>query len=145
MPNTPAMTRLHFVIALSSVAIVGCNASTTTPPVTSSVAATDVTKPMVGQWGVDGEVSLIITLQDDRVVISAPANDTWRMDIHDAKIVNDSIHFVQKNYLHNGDAHPFNGVACNSIAKLIDDDKLEFRLTTVHSPDVESDILTRIE
>ena len=123
----------------------GCNVKESPSATTSSVAITDVTKPMVGQWGVGGEAALIISLDGDRVVISTPPNDTWRMDIRDAKIVGESLHFVQENYLHNGTDHPFNGVACNSIAKLIGEDILEFGMTTKSSPEFDSSILTRIK
>ncbi len=139
------MNRLYLAAILSSLLLIGCGEGSNATPAASSVAATDVAKSMIGKWGVDGEVALIVTLQDDRVQISAPANDTWRMDIHNAEIVDDTIHFVQKNYLHNGDAHPFNGVACNSVIKLIDQDKLEFATATVDLPDPASEILTRVE
>ncbi len=113
-------------------------------PVTSSVPATQMAKAMVGRWGSSGEESLTLTLEGDRVVISAPQNDTWRMEIHDAKAIGDSIHFVQKNYLHSGETHPFNGVACNSQIRLIDTDKIELRISTSYSKDLLPETLTRM-
>lgn len=112
---------------------------------TSSVLATDATKAMVGNWGSDGESGLIITLDDDRVIISAPPNDTWHMEIHGTKIVGDSIHFVQKNYLHSEDAHPFNGVDCQSVVELVNDDTLKLRVTTEHSKEPVAEMLTRLK
>lgn len=115
-----------------------------TKPVTSSVPATQMARAMVGRWGSSGEESLRLTLEGDRVVISAPQNDTWRMEIHDAKAVGDSIHFVQKNYLHSGESHPFNGVACNSQIKLIENGKIELKMSTSYSKDLLPEILTRV-
>jgi hypothetical protein len=114
-------------------------------PVTASVPATDVTKSMLGRWGTDGEPVLIISLDGDRVVISTPPNDTWRMEIHNAKIISDLIHFVQTNYLHSGEAHPFSGVACQSMVKLIDGDTLQFSVNTEHLPEPQVEMLTRLE
>ncbi|MCF7958370.1 MAG: hypothetical protein K9M57_07980 [Phycisphaerae bacterium] len=118
---------------------------TNNAPVTSSVPATDVTKSMVGRWGIDGEISLIISLQDDRIIISAPKNEMWQIITQDASIIKDSIHFIQKHYIKNGDEHPFNGVECDSIIKLIDKNKLEHTMTTEQLPNGKSSILTRIE
>jgi len=132
-------------LALCTMLSLGCNSTNTQQGASSSVAATETTRRMVGQWGIDGEVALIIELDRDRVVVSSPDNDTWRMDILDAKIVNETIHFTQKNYLHDGESHPFNGVACNSVAKLADDDTLELGMSTVQMPEIVSDLLTRIE
>ncbi len=137
--------RAIYLLALFAMLSLGCNGIKPQQGATSSVPATDATQRMVGQWGIDGEVSLIIKLDRDQVVVSAPDNDTWRMDILDARIVDDAIHFTQKNYLHDGESHPFNGVACNSVAKLVDDDTLELGMTTVQMPEYESDLLTRIK
>lgn len=139
------MNRTIKFVAMFVVLTIGCRGSQTQVGSTSTVAATNVTRAMVGHWSTDGDVALIITLDGESVVIAAPENIAWRMDISDATIVNDSIHFVQKNYLHNGEDHPFNGVACNSVARLVGDDKLEFGMTTVHTPEFESDILIRIK
>jgi len=103
------------------------------------------TKAMVGRWGTNGEVGLIVAETDGRIVFSAPKNDTWRMEISDAKIVDDSVHFTQKNYLHSGESHPFNGVACNSIAKMADANTLELGITTKDVPEYGADMLKRIE
>ncbi|MEM7475661.1 MAG: hypothetical protein AAF483_11780 [Planctomycetota bacterium] len=78
-------------------------------------------------------------------MFSAPENDTWRMDISDATVNGKSVAFVQKNFLHNGESHPFNGVACNTTVRLIDAKTMEMAMTTVHSPDLEPELLTRIE
>lgn len=110
---------------------------------TSSVTATEETRRMVGHWGIDGEVVLIIGINGNHVVVSAPQNDTWRMDILDAGIVEDTIHFTQKHYLHDGNSHPFNGVACHCIAKRVDDDTLELGMTAEKTPGFGSDLPTR--
>ncbi|MDA8743304.1 hypothetical protein N9N28_01610 [Rubripirellula amarantea] len=141
MPHTKSFTLLSLLAMLS----LGCHGAKPLESATSSVAATETTKRMVGEWGVDSEVALIIELDGERVVVSTPENDTWRMDVLDAKIVDDAIHFIQKNYLHDGEPHPFNGVACNSVAKLIDDDTLELGMTTVHTPAYESELFARIK
>ena len=143
--ETPSWIRFCPTFTLVAVLLAGCNSSDTTSSTTSSVPSTDVTKAMVGHWGSDGEEVLIISLEGDQVVVSTPANDMWRMDILDASIVGDSIHFVQKNYLRSGDPHPFNGMACNSVVKMVREDELEFGITTEVAPDLESTILTRIE
>ena len=100
---------------------------------------------MIGKWGIDGEVTLIVAETDERILFSAPENDTWRMEITDAKIVGDTVRFTQKNYLHSGETHPFNGVACNSIAKLVDEETLEVGVTTKDVPEYGADMLKRIE
>ncbi len=129
------------------IAILGCDSGGNGSKLgaTSSVSVTDLTKSMVGRWGIDGETSLIITQDGTRVVVSAPPNSTWRMDILDAEIVGSSLHFIQKYYLHDGTEHPFNGIACNSIVKLVGADKLEFGMTTTLTPEIDSSILTRIK
>ena len=136
--------RFCLVASLAMLSL-GCNGPANQHGLTSSVAATDTTREMVGQWGIDGEVALIIELNDGRVVVSAPENDTWRMDVSEARLEGDAIHFTQKNYLHNGEFHPFNGVACNTVAKLVDNDTLELGMTTAQTPEYESDLLTRIK
>lgn len=66
------------------------------------------------------------------------------MDISNAVMEGPSVYFVQKNFLHSGEAHPFNGVACNTRIKLIDADTMEMKMTTEHSPNPEAERLTRI-
>lgn len=141
MPHPVSFSLVSLLAMLS----LGCDSAIPQDSATSSVAATETTRRMVGEWGVDSEVALIIELDGERIVVSAPENDTWRMDILGAQLVDDSIHFVQKHYLHDGEPHPFNGVACNSVAKIIDDDTLEVGMTTVHTPEYESDLFTRIK
>lgn len=135
------MRRLFSLVMLLVVSV-GCSKTVQT---TASVPATAATSPMVGKWGHEGEVALIVSQVGERIVISAPANDTWRMDISDAEVDGDSVKFVQKNYLHDGTDHPFNGVACETTVRLVDADTMEMTLTTVHSPDLEPDLLSRIE
>lgn len=137
---------VNFGLIASLVFVVsGCDRVAPQVAAKAFVPATDVTRPMVGKWGIDGEATLILELEGNQVVISAPENDTWRMDVLDAKIVGDEIHFTQKDYLHDGSSHPFNGVACNSIVKLLDDDSMEFGMTTVLTPDYEADVMVRME
>jgi hypothetical protein len=100
---------------------------------------------MVGKWASEGEVSLIVTKADDRIVFSAPENDTWRMDITGASVNGDSVAFVQKNFLHSGEAHSFSGVACTTTVRLVDDDTMEMTMTTDLTPDAASELLSRIE
>ncbi|MEM8671661.1 MAG: hypothetical protein AAGG48_29355 [Planctomycetota bacterium] len=140
------MLHLLKVLLISSLISVslGCSDSGPQEGLSSSVEATDLTRQMVGQWGSDGEVTLIIELIGDTVVFSAPENDTWRMDVLDARIVDQEVHFIQKNFLHDGSSHPFNGVACETTVKLLDDDTLQLAMTTDSSPDLESEVLSRI-
>ena len=111
----------------------------------NTVAANDLTRSMIGSWGQDGEVALIIREIDGGIEFATPENDTWRMEISDAKIVGDTVSFVQKHYLHDGSDHPFNGVACNSIAKFVDSDTLELGMTSNDSPEYGADMLKRIK
>ncbi|MBM4092818.1 MAG: hypothetical protein FJ276_25930 [Planctomycetes bacterium] len=67
------------------------------------------------------------------------------MDISDAKVKGDSVSFVQKNFLHSGESHPFNGVACDTTVRLVDSNTMEMTMTTVHTPEPESERLSRIE
>ena len=87
----------------------------------------------------------MISLEGDRVIVAAPHNDTWRMDIRDAKVVGESLHFDQEAYLHDDTFHRLDGVACKSIEKLVGNDELELGMTTKMSPELDSDLLTRIE
>ncbi len=139
----------HFLIIAGLLTLAsGCGLKPRPMATTSSVDATPVTKAMVGRWGIQGEEgTLILRMEENRVIIAGPDNDTWRIDISDATIVGDSIHFVQKHYVHDNEPHPFNGVACNCIVHLVGDDgsQLSFGMTTIHSPDFEADILTRLE
>ena len=100
---------------------------------------------MIGQWGYGGKVILIVSEIGSQVKFSAPDNDTWRTIISDAEIVDDTVRFIQKNYLLDGTTHAFNGVACNSIAKLVDDNTLEFGLTSKDTPEFSPDLLKRVD
>ena len=126
----------------------GCQQTATAPSDKTSgsnfVTSNALTQSMIGNWGTDGEVALIVREENGSVEFTTPDNDTWRMEISDAKIVGDTVTFVQKNYLHDGSDHPFNGVACNSIAKLLDSDTLELGMTTKDSPDLGAEKLKRI-
>ncbi len=135
------------IVALTTFILVsvGCTRANNTAPASASVMATDATIQMVGKWGSDGEISLIVTKMDDQVVFSAPQNEIWRMDISDARVEGNSVAFVQKNFLHNGEWHPFNGVACNTTVRLVGSDKMEMIMTTVHSPTPEPELLLRME
>ena len=139
------MPRLFIAIILTAVTVLGCNTRPAAKSVISTVKATDATRQMIGRWGAGGDAAIIFTLQNDNVAISGPPNDTWRIEIHDATIVDDSIHFVQKSYLLNGDDHPFNGVACNSIVTVVDEHSIRLKVSTAQSPELEADMLTRIE
>ncbi len=138
------MCRLFALTALLLLSV-GCSGTDNTAPASASVPATDATSQMVGKWGSGGEVALIVSQADDRVVFSAPENDTWRMDITDAKVDGDTVAFVQKNFLHSGESHPFNGVACETTVRLVDSETMEMTMTTVHSPEPGSELLLRIE
>ncbi len=138
------MFRLARLMTLCLLAA-GCSGTADTPAGTASVAATDETSEMVGKWGSEGEVALIVSRTEDRIVFSAPENDTWRMVISDAKLDGETVAFVQKNYLHSGESHPFNGVACQTAIRLIDSDTMEMTMTTATSPDLEPELLSRIE
>lgn len=109
------------------------------------VPATDATSRMIGTWGVDGQVSLTVSREDGQLVLTPPENEMWRMEISGVVVDGDSVRFVQKHYLHSGDPHPFSGVACNTIIRLIDDDTMELTMTTVHMPEGESASLSRME
>ena len=133
------------MLVLILAVVCGCAPSATRRGATSDVAVTHVTEAMVGKWGTDGDVSLLVSRVGDRIIFAAPENDTWRTDIGEAQIEGQSVCFVQKNFLHSGEEHPFNGVECNTRIKLIDADTMEMKMTTVHSPNLEAERLTRIE
>lgn len=133
------------VVATCFLLLSGCDRTGDATPATASVPATDSLSRMVGKWGIGGEVCLIVSQTDDRISFSAPANETWRMDIRDAKVDGETVAFVQKNFLHNGESHPFNGVACQVTVRLIDSETMEMTLTTVDSPSLEPDLLSRIQ
>ena len=109
------------------------------------VASNELTQSMIGQWGYRDEVVLIVSEIASQVKFSVPENGTWRTFISDAEIVDDTVRFIQKSYLLDGTAHTFNGVACNSIAKLVDDQTLEYGLTSKDSPEYSGDLLKRID
>ncbi len=111
----------------------------------NEVESNAITRSMIGEWGTDGKAVLIVAESNGRVVFSAPENDTWRMEVDDAKIEGETVHFTQKHYLLSGEDHPFNGVACNSTTKLVDDDTLEFGMTTKATPEYAAEMLKRIE
>ena len=122
----------------------GCSDQPENVGTTSSVPATEVTSKMIGTWGLGGQAGLILEQVQDQVVISAPPVEGLRMDISDAKIEGQAIHFVQKNYFLEMDSHPFNGVANNSSIRLIDDNTLEYRIKTIQLPEEYQGVLTRI-
>lgn len=138
-----------FILPIVLLTFIGCQQTATISSDTADgsnfVAATELTQSMIGNWGTDGETALIVREENGKVEFATPDNDTWRMEISDAKIVGDTVTFVQKNYLHDGSDHPFNGVACNSIAKLVDRDTLELGMTTKDSPDLGAEKLKRVK
>lgn len=66
-------------------------------------------------------------------------------EISDAKILKATVAFTQQHYLHDGTDHPFNGVACYSIAKRVDNDTIELGITIDDSPEYDADLLHRIK
>ena len=139
------MRRLPILFVSVAIVLTGCNSKATQDGATTSVPATDLTRQMLGRWGTDGEEVVSLTLDADRVIIAAPSNETWRMDVQDAEIVGDTIRFVQINYLQSGDFHPFSGVACNATISLVDDDRLRFELQGASLPEIEPEILVRMK
>lgn len=133
------------VLTILCLLAAGCSGASDTAPSTASLPATDATSQMIGKWGIEGEVSLIVSAIGDQIVFSAPENDTWQMDISDASVSGESVTFVQKNFLRSGESHPFNGVACETTVRLIDADTMEMKMTSVHSPELEPERLTRIK
>lgn len=111
----------------------------------AAVPATEVTEAMVGKWGNEGNVALVLSRENDRIILATPENKTWRMDISDARIDGALVRYIQKNVLHDGSEHPFNGVLCHTQIQLIDAQTLEMSATTVHSPELRSERLKRIE
>ncbi len=81
------------------------------PPKPATVELTPVTEQMIGTWATDDTPVLTVRKVGVRVVISMAPNDTWRDDFHDARLVGDSIHFVNRSYLHSREFHPHNGRA----------------------------------
>ena len=122
----------------------GCGAPESRDGTNSNVQANDLSRSMVGRWESEGEVTLTLSMEDERVVLSAPSNDTWRMDVSDAQIIGDEIHFVQTHFLQSGEAHPFSGVACNSILRRVDADTLELTISTHLTPKPVTERLTRM-
>ena len=103
----------------------------------------NVIRSMIGHWGdSNGDVRLIVEMDGDQINISMRESDTLRREISDAKIVDESIHFISKSYFLNAPDHPFNGVACDYIVKMVDENRLELDLTNIDTP--EPYILTRI-
>lgn len=125
--------------------LTGCSQPIQPSSLTSSVEVNEITKPMVGTWGIDNEEALYISLINDRIVISSPENEAWRISIQNAKIDKKSIVYTQTNYLKNGDSHPFNGVKCQTKISLTLDKKLKQSVTTIQMPKAESALLTRME
>ena len=127
------LCEINFIAVL--LAFAGCGRSNT-------VESVELTQSMIGKWGRVGDVALTIREIDRRIEIST-YNDTWRMEISDAQIVDDAVTFVQKNYLHDGSDHPLNGVAFSCIAKLVNEDTLEIeKKATKDSPEFPTDALT---
>ena len=97
---------------------------------------------MAGTWGVGGDERLTIKIFDGTVVISSPEIEEYWIELTNAKISAESIHFVQKHFQRSEELSPFNGVPCNCSIKLIENEKLEFSFVTDLT--AETEILERI-
>lgn len=123
--------------------LVGCATVPVQENAASFVPLSKITSLMLGQWMCEGSNVINLSQEDARVSICFRENDTWRIDISDARIVGSEIHFITKHYLRDGSSHPFNGTPCNTIIRTRDDDRLEMGMSSEHSPEYDFDTLTR--
>lgn len=61
----PHMVRLTALFVVCFLAV-GCSGTARTAPATASVPAMDATSQMVGKWGTEDEVALIVSLEMDK-------------------------------------------------------------------------------
>ncbi len=90
------------------------------------VDANELTRRMIGTWGMDGQPVLIIREVENQIVLTPAKNSTWRRTIDDAEFIHGSIRFTQTSYLRSGEHHPFNGQLHRYFVRLIDEDCLIF-------------------
>jgi hypothetical protein len=98
---------------------------------------------MLGHWLCEGNNVISLIQEDAQVSICFEKNDTWRIDISNAKIVGDEIHFITTHFLRDGSSHPFNGTLCQTIIRKRSDDNMEMGMSTKLSPEYNFDILTK--
>jgi hypothetical protein len=134
---------MKYVLSLLTLSMLaGCATVPVQHNAASSVPLNDTTRPMLGQW-LCGEHNVIHLIREDaQVRICFEKNDTWRIDISNAKIVGDEIHFITTHFLRDGSSHPFNGTPCNTIIRH-HDDQLELGMSPEHSPEYDFDRLTK--
>ena len=111
----------------------------------SSVVASESALKFVGRWEYRNDVRLNIERHNDRIAIVPFENDTWRTTISNARIAGNSLHYVQKSYCKKMLLHPFSGVPCKCVLTLLDDYRLEYRLTTWFMPLTSPEILSKAE
>lgn len=135
------MRPIAYIIMLLLLA--GCATAPVQHNQASSAPLNDITRPMLGQWICEGENVIRLSQDDAQIDISFQKNDTWLINISDARIVDNEIHFITKHYLRDGSHHPFNGTPCNTIIRTKDNDQLEMGMSSEHSPEYDFDTLTR--
>jgi len=133
---------LALMLALSA----GC--STPTPRqsnLSSSVPLNDVTRPMLGQWEAKGNNILAIEEQDDRAVICYRENDTWLINVRNARVVSNVVRFVTEHYIRDGSSHPVDGVPCECVVEPINTNQLKYGVISEHMPEYDFWILNRVK
>jgi hypothetical protein len=123
--------------------LVGCAAAPLQQNAEALVPLNEITRPMLGHWMSEGNTVLHLVQEDEQVRIFCQKNDTWCIDISNARIVGDEVHYITKSYVRDGSGHPFNGVAVNTIIRTRDDDRLEKGVSSEHRPDYKFYTLTR--
>ena len=111
---------------------------------TAFVQMTPEMEDMIGTWGTEEGPALIIKNHGDQLEICGAPNDTWRTEISDARVVGNSVFFIEKNYLHNGESHPFNGHRCDCVIEM-EDVYLTFKITNTEDPSLPPGYLMKLD
>ncbi len=98
---------------------------------------------MLGEWEAEGSNVLAIRAEDDRAVIRYHENDTWLINVLDARVVSNEVRFVTKHYLRDGTSHPFNGVPCECVMEALNTNQLKYGAISEHMSKYEFTVLNR--
>ncbi len=111
----------------------------------------------IGTW-VDDEgesVYVISSGPEGSINIAVPANDTWRIEIKNARVENgqimfDAYHYMEasndlKSPIDKSGEHPFSGVRCETILTVHshDSSRMVYKMKTIHTPQPIVEILRR--
>ncbi|MGJ8673869.1 hypothetical protein [Rubritalea sp.] len=102
---------------------------------------------LVGQWSSEGELALIIKLEDENLIFYNPPNDTWNYEISGVSQNEGVVRYTQKHYLKDGSSHPFNGVPCSTQMSVSTEtpDTLTYSLSSPDIPEGLSGDMQRIK